>query len=44
MSECLLRDLCEYQSRLGDIARIAEVSLMSSFSLIMCWEAIVGSN
>ena len=41
--EDLLRDPCECQAELGDIARIAEVSFVSSLSLSCKGGAIIGS-
>ena len=42
--ERLLRDPCECQAELGDIARITEVSFVSSFKFFMYWAAIVGKD
>ena len=41
--EGLLRDPCECQAELGDIARIDETSFESSFRFARYWAAIMGS-
>ena len=38
-----LRDLCECQAELCNIAMTAEVSFVSSFRFVIYWVAIVGS-